>query len=61
VRVAVGEAGAANADVKQEVAVLASDADKWPWLAQRIHLLVRGGPLLIFVATTRAADHLAAR
>ncbi|KAL6061932.1 ATP-dependent RNA helicase ddx42, variant 2 [Balamuthia mandrillaris] len=59
VRITVGQVGEANADVQQVVEVL-EETKKWDWLAHRMAAFVNSGNVLIFVATKKAAEELAA-
>lgn len=49
----------ANADIRQEVLVMPSPMDKWPWLVQALPSLSQQGLVLIFVAQKKAAQELA--
>ncbi|KAG6556407.1 hypothetical protein Mapa_002350 [Marchantia paleacea] len=51
IRVTVGEVGRANEDISQLVAVLTSDADKLPWLLNKLPGMVDDGDTLIFAST----------
>jgi ATP-dependent RNA helicase DDX42 len=59
VRLQVGTAGAANADVRQEFVVVRSDGEKWAWLAANLPGLLQHGKVLVFVAQKAAAETLA--
>jgi ATP-dependent RNA helicase DDX42 len=60
IKITIGNVGQANADVQQVVEVLASDADKWGWLLERMPVFTATGSVLIFVATKSASEQLAA-
>ncbi|KAL3688731.1 hypothetical protein R1sor_015040 [Riccia sorocarpa] len=51
VRVTVGEVGRANEDIAQVVTVLTSDADKLPWLLNKLPQMVDDGETLVFAST----------
>lgn len=57
-RITIGEAGQAAANVKQSVAVLKNDAEKWPWLSKRIDEILGKGQVLIFVKSIISAEEL---
>lgn len=48
VRIIVGEEGAANEDVKQDVVVVQQREDKFEWFLRHFHELIREGKLLVF-------------
>jgi len=49
----------ANADIIQEVLVLNSPMEKWPWLLEALPGLSQQGLVLIFVSQKKAAQELA--
>ncbi|KAG0626762.1 hypothetical protein M758_2G149700 [Ceratodon purpureus] len=51
IRVTVGEVGSANEDITQVVTVLPTDAEKTPWLLDRLQTFVDDGDVLVFAST----------
>ncbi|CAI5984533.1 unnamed protein product [Closterium sp. NIES-65] len=60
VRIAVGEVGAANTDVRQQVVVLAGDDGKVPWLLGELGTRVDEGDVLVFAGTKLRVDAVTA-
>ncbi|KAF8073162.1 DEAD-box ATP-dependent RNA helicase 24 [Scenedesmus sp. PABB004] len=60
VRVSVGQLGAANTDVRQDVEVLPGEAAKLPWLTAKLPALIDEGDVLVFVGQRAKADELTA-
>ena len=58
VQIVVGGENQANADVKQEVVVLASDVEKMDWLVSNIEQLVEQGKVLVFVSNSQEAREI---
>lgn len=58
VSVTVGRTGAANADVRQEVLLMASDDQKRQWVQARVPRLVDEGQVLVFVNRRAAVEEL---
>ncbi|XP_010679397.2 DEAD-box ATP-dependent RNA helicase 24 isoform X1 [Beta vulgaris subsp. vulgaris] len=58
VRVAVGEVGMANEDITQIVQVLPSDAEKLPWLLEKLQGMIDEGDVLVFASKKAAVDEL---
>ncbi|CAI5503684.1 unnamed protein product [Closterium sp. Naga37s-1] len=56
VRIAVGEVGAANTDVRQQVVVLPGDDAKVPWLLGELGTRVDEGDVLVFAGTKAKVD-----
>ncbi|XP_031485876.1 DEAD-box ATP-dependent RNA helicase 24 isoform X1 [Nymphaea colorata] len=58
IRVTVGEVGMANEDITQVVHVMTSDADKMPWLLDKLPELVDEGDVLVFASTKTKVDEI---
>lgn len=58
VSVTVGRSGAANADVRQEVLLMASTEQKRQWLQARLPRLVDEGQVLVFVNKRAAVEDI---
>eukprot|EP00850_Spirogloea_muscicola_P023698 SM000379S14411 [mRNA] locus=s379:21663:24756:- [translate_table: standard] len=58
VRVAVGEVGAANADIRQEVEVVPEDSSKLPWLLRHLPRFIDDGDVLVFASTKARVEDL---
>ncbi|KAL3531543.1 hypothetical protein ACH5RR_010865 [Cinchona calisaya] len=58
IRVTVGEVGMANEDITQVVQVIPSDAEKLPWLLEKLSGLVDDGDVLVFASKKTAVDDL---
>ncbi|ERN02145.1 hypothetical protein AMTR_s00045p00182070 [Amborella trichopoda] len=58
VRVTVGEVGMANEDISQVVTVMASDAEKMPWLLNKLPAMVDDGDVLVFASTKAKVDEI---
>ncbi|CAO2826646.1 unnamed protein product [Amaranthus hypochondriacus] len=58
VRVAVGEIGMANEDITQIVQVLPSDAEKLPWLLEKLQGMIDEGDVLVFASKKASVDEL---
>lgn len=58
VRVAVGEVGMANEDITQIVQVLPSDAEKLPWLLEKLQGMIDEGDVLVFASKKASVDDL---
>lgn len=58
VSVTVGRTGAANADVRQEVLLMASAEQKRQWLQARLPRLVDEGQVLVFVNKRAAVEDI---
>eukprot|EP00898_Chlorokybus_atmophyticus_P008043 jgi/Chlat1/823/Chrsp104S01178 len=61
VRITVGEVGEANEDIRQIAEVLSSDAEKLPWLLQRLPVMVDAGDTLVFAGTKARVEELASQ
>ncbi|KAI8917781.1 P-loop containing nucleoside triphosphate hydrolase protein [Powellomyces hirtus] len=59
VRISIGAAGTANADITQVVQVLPDDGYKWNWLTTRIVQFSVNGAVLIFIGRKTGVDQLA--
>eukprot|EP00741_Cyanophora_paradoxa_P015628 tig00020903_g15085.t1 len=57
-KITVGQAGEANADVRQVVDVLNDHSDKWGWLIARLRTFISLGNVLVFVSTKQGAEEL---
>mmetsp|Transcript_53969 Transcript_53969/g.94690 ORF Transcript_53969/g.94690 Transcript_53969/m.94690 type:complete len:785 (+) Transcript_53969:138-2492(+) len=57
-RITIGEAGQAASCVKQTVAVVKNNDEKWPWLSSRIEEILGKGQALIFVKSILSAEEL---
>lgn len=58
VRVLVGEVGMANEDITQIVNVIPSDADKLPWLLEKLPGLIDNGDVLVFASKKATVDEI---
>lgn len=58
VRVTVGEVGMANEDITQVVHVLPSDAEKLPWLLERLPGMIDDGDVLVFASKKAGVDEI---
>lgn len=58
IRVTVGEVGMANEDIAQVVQVIPSDADKLPWLLEKLPGLIDDGDVLVFASKKATVDEL---
>ncbi|XP_062004849.1 DEAD-box ATP-dependent RNA helicase 24 [Rosa rugosa] len=58
VRVTVGEVGMANEDITQVVHVLPSEAEKLPWLLERLPGMIDDGDVLVFASKKAAVDEI---
>ncbi|KAL7226945.1 hypothetical protein ACSBR1_021920 [Camellia fascicularis] len=58
VRVTVGEVGMANEDITQVVQVVPSDAEKMPWLLERLPGLIDNGDVLVFASKKARVDEI---
>ncbi|KAF8039718.1 hypothetical protein BT93_B2053 [Corymbia citriodora subsp. variegata] len=58
VRVTVGEVGMANEDITQVVHVIPSDAEKLPWLIEKLPSLIDEGDVLVFASKKAAVDEI---
>ncbi|CAK9003311.1 ATP-dependent RNA helicase DDX42 (DEAD box protein 42) (RNA helicase-like protein) (RHELP) (RNA helicase-related protein) (RNAHP) (SF3b DEAD box protein) (Splicing factor 3B-associated 125 kDa protein) (SF3b125), partial [Durusdinium trenchii] len=58
VRITIGEAGQAAANVQQFVDVLKSEDEKWAWLSKRVDGMLQKGQLLVFVKSIASAEEL---
>ncbi|VFQ78545.1 unnamed protein product [Cuscuta campestris] len=58
VRVTVGEIGMANEDITQMVQVLHSDAEKLPWLFEKLPGLIDDGDVLVFASKKATVDDI---
>ncbi|XP_043723136.1 DEAD-box ATP-dependent RNA helicase 24-like [Telopea speciosissima] len=56
VRVTVGEVGMANEDITQVVQVIPSDAEKMPWLVEKLPAMIDDGDVLVFSSKKATAD-----
>eukprot|EP01018_Ginkgo_biloba_P008927 Gb_12460 [translate_table: standard] len=61
VRVTVGEIGMANEDITQIVNVIPSDAEKMPWLLNKLPEMVDNGDVLVFASTKAKVDDIEAQ
>lgn len=61
IRVTVGEVGMANEDITQVVQVVPSDAEKLPWLLEKLPGLVDEGDVLVFASKKTTVDELEAQ
>ncbi|PKA62317.1 DEAD-box ATP-dependent RNA helicase 24 [Apostasia shenzhenica] len=61
VRVTVGEIGMANEDITQFVHVIPSDADKMPWLLEKLPGMIDDGDVLVFASKKAAVDEIEAQ
>ncbi|KAK4372420.1 hypothetical protein RND71_007804 [Anisodus tanguticus] len=58
VRVTVGEIGTANEDITQIVEVIPSDAEKMPWLLEKLPGLIDNGDVLVFASKKATVDEI---
>ncbi|RRT84441.1 hypothetical protein B296_00001285 [Ensete ventricosum] len=58
VRVTVGEVGMANEDITQVVNVISSDAEKMPWLLEKLPGLIDDGDVLVFASKKATVDEI---
>ncbi|CAI9767865.1 unnamed protein product [Fraxinus pennsylvanica] len=58
VRITVGEVGVANEDITQVVQVIPSDAEKMPWLLERLPALIDEGDVLVFASKKNTVDEV---
>lgn len=58
IRVTVGEVGMANEDITQVVQVIPSDAEKLPWLLEKLPGLIDDGDVLVFASKKATVDEL---
>ncbi|XP_019197538.1 PREDICTED: DEAD-box ATP-dependent RNA helicase 24 [Ipomoea nil] len=58
VRVTVGEIGMANEDITQVVQVIPSDAEKLPWLLEKLPGLIDDGDVLVFASKKATVDEI---
>ncbi|XP_057508130.1 DEAD-box ATP-dependent RNA helicase 24-like isoform X2 [Actinidia eriantha] len=58
IRVTVGEVGMANEDITQVVQVIPSDAEKMPWLIERVPALIDNGDVLVFSSKKATVDEI---
>lgn len=58
VRVTVGEVGMANEDITQVVHVIPSDAEKLPWLLEKLPGMIDDGDVLVFASKKTAVDEI---
>lgn len=58
VRITVGEIGMANEDITQIVSVIPSDADKMPWLVNKLPEMIDNGDVLIFASKKATVEEV---
>jgi ATP-dependent RNA helicase DDX42 len=58
IRVTVGQVGSANEDIKQVVNVLPSDAEKMPWLLEKLPGMIDDGDVLVFSSKKARVDEI---
>lgn len=58
VRVTVGEVGMANEDITQVVQVIPSDAEKLPWLLEKLQGMIDEGDVLVFASKKASVDEI---
>jgi len=58
IRVTVGQVGSANEDIKQVVNVLPSDAEKMPWLLEKLPGMIDDGDVLVFASKKSRVDEI---
>ncbi|XP_077217791.1 P-loop containing nucleoside triphosphate hydrolases superfamily protein isoform X2 [Tasmannia lanceolata] len=58
VRVTVGEVGMANEDITQVANVIPSDADKMPWLLEKLPAMIDDGDVLVFANKKATVDEI---
>uniref|UniRef100_A0A1J3FQT5 RNA helicase n=1 Tax=Noccaea caerulescens TaxID=107243 RepID=A0A1J3FQT5_NOCCA len=61
VRVTVGEVGMANEDITQVVNVIPSDAEKLPWLLEKLPGMIDEGDVLVFASKKATVDEIEAQ
>ncbi|KAJ0239950.1 DEAD-box ATP-dependent RNA helicase 24 [Hirschfeldia incana] len=61
IRVTVGEAGMANEDITQVVNVIPSDAEKLPWLLEKLPGMIDEGDVLVFASKKATVDEIEAQ
>lgn len=57
-RVTVGEVGMANEDITQVVDVIPSDAEKLPWLLEKLPGMIDEGDVLVFASKKATVDEI---
>ena len=58
IRVSVGEVGMANEDITQVVQVIPSDAEKLPWLLDKLPGMIDNGDVLVFASKKATVDDI---
>ncbi|XP_010544963.1 PREDICTED: DEAD-box ATP-dependent RNA helicase 24 [Tarenaya hassleriana] len=58
IRVTVGEIGMANEDITQVVHVIQSDAEKLPWLLEKLPGMIDEGDVLLFASKKSTVDEI---
>ncbi|AQL07151.1 Putative DEAD-box ATP-dependent RNA helicase family protein [Zea mays] len=58
IRVTVGQVGGANEDIKQVVNVIPSDAEKMPWLLEKLPGMIDDGDVLVFASKKARVDEI---
>lgn len=58
IRVTVGEVGMANEDITQVVHVVPSDAEKLPWLLEKLPGMIDDGDVLVFASKKATVDEI---
>ncbi|GFQ01555.1 dead-box ATP-dependent RNA helicase 24 [Phtheirospermum japonicum] len=58
IRVTVGQVGMANEDITQVVEVIPSEAEKLPWLLERLPGLIDEGDVLVFASKKATVDEV---
>ncbi|GMH30854.1 hypothetical protein Nepgr_032697 [Nepenthes gracilis] len=58
IRITVGEVGMANEDIAQVVHVLSSDAEKLPWLLEKLQGMIDEGDVLVFASKKATVDEI---
>ncbi|KAJ6794219.1 DEAD-box ATP-dependent RNA helicase 24 [Iris pallida] len=58
IRVTVGEVGMANEDITQVVSVIPSDAEKMPWLLEKLPGMIDNGDVLVFASKKATVDEI---
>ncbi|CAA0377483.1 unnamed protein product [Arabidopsis thaliana] len=61
IRVTVGEVGMANEDITQVVNVIPSDAEKLPWLLEKLPGMIDEGDVLVFASKKATVDEIEAQ
>ncbi|KFK37476.1 hypothetical protein AALP_AA4G262200 [Arabis alpina] len=61
IRVTVGEVGSANEDITQVVNVIPSDAEKLPWLLEKLPGMIDDGDVLVFASQKAMVDEIEAQ